>query len=194
MYYRILLCVLLCLTSVFFVRAQQDSVNLSYYFDDGGISTFNWMIKTDIVSIIHGDAPIIVEKMLHRDLTLEGGIGLILPYYVHDFLAIAFTENRGIENNYFGHSLRLHLKWYSKAPERDYWGIHYYRRAFNDISVNEWYFTRGDQRVLGKRLLLDIALGLGFRSQQVKGKQYMFDPDFAIMPVMPLIVRFGFIR
>jgi len=175
-----------------YAQAQSDSTSLSYYFDDGGIST-GTMYKTDLVSMIHGDWPIIAENRLKNNLTLEMGAGLLMPYYVHDFLALAFTDNKGIQNDRFGYSTRLHVKWYTKAPERDYWGVQYYRRSFHHIKVNEWFFTKGDQRIIGKRLILDIALGLGVRLQRTDGPDYMFDPDFGFSPIMPLMIRFGVI-
>ena len=149
--------------------AQTDSVTLDYYFDDQGIST-GIMIKTDLVSIIHGDVPLIVESRPKRNLTFEGGLGVLLPYYVHDFLPLAFSENKGIDNNRYGYSARLHLKWYIQAPEMKYWGIQYYHRAFDHIKVHEWFFTRGDQRIIGKRLLVDVALGLGYEISECPGK------------------------
>lgn len=172
--------------------AQSDSTNLQYYFDDGGIAR-GTPIKTDLIAIIHGDLPLLTEIRVKNSLMLELGPGLILPYYVHDFLALGFTDNRGIINNKFGYSARIHLKWYAKGKDKDYWGMQFYHRAFQTINVNEWTFTKGDQRILGKRLLIDIGLGIGLRFQNSMGDQYMFDPDFNMMPIVPLILRFGYV-
>lgn len=174
------------------VSGSSQTDSLSYYFDDQGISN-GIMIKTDLISIIHGDAPLLVEGTLVNDLRWEAGVGLLLPYYVHDFLALVFSDNRGITNDRLGYSSRLHMKWYDNAPEEKYWGIQYYRKAYHHITVNDWFFTRGDQRIIGKRLLLDIALGLGVRTQKAKAGEYIFDPDFTFMPIVPLMVKFGFI-
>lgn len=170
--------------------AQQDS--LAHYFDDGGIST-GLLIKTDIISIIHGDAPLIAEWKLNKEITAELSVGVLMPYYVHDFLASAFTDNQGITNNRFGWSGGAQLKWYLHAPEETYWGMQYRRRSYAHIKVNEWYFTKGNQLILGKRMLLDVALGVGVRTQRALADDYMFDPDFNFMPILPLMVRFGYI-
>src|SRR5262245_15571916 len=72
-----------CLTAILMLTLpssllaqQRDSVNLKYYFDDKGIAT-GLKVKTDFISIIHGDAPLILEKKYKKNVSLEGGLGLI---------------------------------------------------------------------------------------------------------------------
>ena len=84
--------------------------------------------KTDIISIIHGDLPFLIETKINGSLYVEGGAGLLLPYYIHDFLSYLVSDNRGVVNDRLGLSMRIHLKWYMKGNEKRYWGIHYYFR------------------------------------------------------------------
>jgi hypothetical protein len=174
------------------VFSQQDE-DLSYYFDDGGIST-GLLLKTDILSSLRGDVPLIIEKKLGPQLTIEGGVGLILPYYIPDLPSMAFVDiSNELQNNRFGSSIRLQLKFYNDAPENRYWGLRYHRRNYYEVKVNDLVFTSGLQRIIGQRLLIDIALGLGIRTQNSRGNQYVFDQDSGILPILPLMIKFGFI-
>lgn len=172
-------------------KADED---LSQYFDDQGISQAKGILKTDAIAMIHGDWPLLYEHMLSDQFSIEGGVGLLMPYYVHDFLALIFTENNGITNNQLGVSFKGQLKLYTdKAPDLHYWGVQLYHRSFSDLGVTEFTFTKGWQRFVGKRLTIDYGLGLGIRTQQIRGEQSIFDPDFSFIPIVPLFFKIGFL-
>ncbi len=188
------LVVISLLLSFLLVNAQQSDKDLGQYFEDEGISVAKGIWKTDVIAMIHGDWPVIYEHLLSDQFSVEGGIGLLMPYYVHDFLALAFAENRGITNNQLGWSIKLQGKLYTgDIPDSRYWGFQVYNRSFSDIGVTELYFTNGKQRFIGKRVLIDYGIGLGIRLQNVRGEQTIFDPDFGFSPIVPLFIKIGFI-
>lgn len=66
---------ILAATCVFIVntRAQQE---ISTYFDDGGISGKNRLIKVG-VDFLNGEYSVLYEQELFRNMSVEGALGLI---------------------------------------------------------------------------------------------------------------------
>ena len=191
---QFILVMLLLFTSIPSIGQEKGDEDLSQYFDDEGISQAKGILKTDAIAMIHGDWPVLYEHMLSDQFSIEGGVGILMPYYVHDFLTLIFTENNGITNNQLGFSLKGQLKLYTdKAPDLHYWGVQLYHRSFSDLGVTEFTFTKGLQRFVGKRLTIDYGLGLGLRTQQIRGDQTIFDPAFSFLPIVPLFFKIGFL-
>lgn len=138
---------------------------------------------------------LLYERTISDGISLEGGLGLLLPYYVHDFLPLLFDGDQEFTNDELGNSYWLQARWYPEArgPELDYWSLQYRKRkyaanTFTDISIN-----MGRQRLFGDRLMVDYGIGMGVRL--LKGINPYFgetDADFTI--ILPLFIRIGYLH
>ena len=151
------------------VIAQNDSIqDNSYYFDDGGISESKNLVKINVLSIVNGDLPVYYERIIGKSFSIEFGAGILLPYYIPE-LPQLFLDEPEIENPDFGHSLWIHPKYYiqHEAPELNYLGIQFRRRSYTQdnqaIIFTDLTFNYGLQLIVGKRLVFDYNVGVGFR-------------------------------
>lgn len=151
------------------VWSQNNNTNdVSIYFDDGGISESRNIIKLNVLSTVNGDVPFNYERILNDAFSIEVGIGLLLPYYYPEEPQLYYNKVNNTEPG-LGYSLMVMPRFYylHSAPEVFYTGVQWRRRSFyrggeniirNDITVNY-----GIQFVLGRRILLDGSIGVGFR-------------------------------
>ncbi len=187
------LCLYLCLwlglqASV----VAQDASSNKYYLDDGGISAPKAILKFEALSIIHGEVPLHLEVFAKRNFSLEGGIGLIMPYYVHDFGALLVGSENSFSNNSTGLGLWMAARLYmGEAPEARYWMLQARRRNFQYNHVTELTFNFGKQKIIGGKWVCDYGIGLGVRLQDYSRDAYIFDPDFSFMPILPMYLKFG---
>ncbi len=149
--------------------AQADStVDLSYYFEDGGISESRHVFKLNIFTIYYGELPLHYEYVVSESFSVEAGVGLLLPYFVQDPI-LEYMDWPLIVNEGIGYSLWLFPKYYFRkgAPELNYAGIQFRQRNFNaenqkviytDLTVNY-----GVQLMLGRRIAIDYVVGAGVK-------------------------------
>lgn len=189
------LCVLVLLTACFEAFSQADTTDYSYYFDDSGISTSRNVLKTDVVALVHGEMALLYERTISDGISLEGGLGLLLPYYVHDFLPLLFDGHPEFTNDELGNSYWLQARWYPEArgPELDYWSLQYRNRKYSATTLTDISINMGRQKLLGDRLMIDYGFGIGVRL--LKG----FNPDFGEEDVnftftLPLFIRIGYLH
>ncbi|MFH2143964.1 MAG: hypothetical protein ABIJ97_16180 [Bacteroidota bacterium] len=175
--------------------AQNDSIeDISYYFDDGGISEGKNIVKLNVLAIINGDLPVSYEKTLTNLFSIEVGVGLLLPYYFPEVPQV-FEDETEIENPDFGYSLLVNPKFYlqHKAPELNYLGVQYRRRNYNlidntivytDITIN-----CGLQLNFAKRFVVDYNVGLGYRFKKGGATNSYNISNVAI----PVSIKLGYI-
>jgi hypothetical protein len=191
---RLILVGVLIIFSYHHSRGQSDTTSMRYYFDDGGIASSRAIFKVETIAIIHGELPVLLEVFVKQNFSLELGAGVILPYYVHDFLPLLFNEGQGFKNSEFGNSFWLSSRLYMReAPESNYWMLQARRRNFVNTNVTEITFNFGKQKIFGKRWICDYGIGLGLRFQKYSQEAYIFDPDFSFTPIVPVYLRFGHI-
>jgi hypothetical protein len=179
----------------FLSLAQDNSQANAYYFDDDEISSSRNIIKVDAISLIHGELPITLERTITRRFSVEGGLGILLPYYVHDFLPLIFDDERQrFTNNKFGSSVWLKAKLYEdRAPDLHYIDFTLHRRNFAENSVTDVSFGLGNQLIIGKRLAFDYGFGVGVRFQNTTSEEYIFDPDMGMTIIIPLQIKLGYL-
>jgi hypothetical protein len=187
------LSVTLILTIPFIALAQTSESN-AYYMDDGGITSSKAILKTDVNSIVHGEVPVLLEYVLNERVGAEGGLGLLLPYYVHDFLPLIFDGKPNFSNNSLGTSLWLKFKLYHKmAPELHYIDVTVHHRNYTSLSATDFSFNLGNQLMVGQRITFDYSIGVGVRTQHLKSSTYLFDTDSLFTIIIPLQLKFGYL-
>jgi len=166
---QIILMIFILSISHYKVIAQNDSIqDNSYYFDDGGISESKSLVKINVFSIVNGDLPVYYERIIGKSFSIEFGAGILLPYYIPE-LPQLFSGESEIANPDFGHSIWIHPKYYvqHESPELNYLGIQIRRRNYNQdnqtIIFTDLTFNYGLQLIVGKRLVFDCNVGVGFR-------------------------------
>ena len=174
-------------------KAQQDS--LSRYFDDKEISTSKSrnILKTDLISIIRGDVGLQYERGLSDEFSVTIGAGVLMPYYVHDLLAVVIGKGAPDNFNSTGFSYQFHGRWYpSKLPDGPHYGILHRTRNFADVKTSEFALFLGNQKLPHKRFIYDWYFGIGIKTQTSKdGETYLYDKDFDFTPVVLLGLQFG---
>jgi hypothetical protein len=175
------------------VTAQNSESN-AYYLNDGGIASSKAILKTDAISIIHGEVPVLLEYVLNQRVTAEGGLGLLLPYYVHDFLPLIVDGKPNFSNNSLGTSLWLKFKLYHrKAPELHYIDVTVHHRNYNSLAATDFSFNIGNQLMIGQRMTFDYSIGVGVRTQHRKSSESLFDTDFPFTLIIPLQLKLGYL-
>jgi len=150
---------------------SNDTSDISKYFDDGRISNAKNVIKFNAISIITGDLPIYYERIINRQISIEAGIGLLLPYYGYEFPKNP-DGNQYVSDPDGGYSIWIHPKYYyGRAPEDGYFGLQYRRRSYKENGFNivytDYTVNYGFQYYFGSRYVMDINFGLGIRTEKV---------------------------
>ncbi len=145
----------------FNTNAQDDDV--SQYFDDGGISAKDELIKVGI-DFFNGEYSILYENELVRNMAVEGSLGLVSisrqnKRYENDPIRELPQSGTGL---FFAANLRLYLKEYY---ERWYIG---FQPKFNIMGGKLYtdiiFFNGGYQLSIQKNLTLDFNVGMGVRT------------------------------
>jgi hypothetical protein len=152
------------------VQGQTDTSkakDVSYYFDDNGISELKNVLKINILSIIQGDVPFYYERTFNKILSIEAGLGFQLPYFVKSPISIRNNEDPIIKSPDSGLSIWIFPRFYlaKTAPEGIYIGPQFRKRFYNQgtekINVNDITYNAGLQFFTGKHFIIDLATGAG---------------------------------
>lgn len=144
----------------FSVNAQED---VSHYFDDGGISENNRIVKAGF-DFLNGEYSILYEHELIRNMSVEASLGLVSisrqnKRYENDPIRELPASGTGV---FFAANLRLYLKEYY---ERWYIG---FQPKFNIMGGKLYtdiiFFNGGYQMPLLKNITLDFNIGMGVRT------------------------------
>jgi len=62
-----------CFSSLFFfaISAQAQTDSVRYYLQDDRLSSHKTIIKTEVISVLHGELPFFVESILLKNTSLE---------------------------------------------------------------------------------------------------------------------------
>lgn len=167
--------------------AQPDS--LSRYFDDKEISTSKNILKLDLISVIRGDLGLQLEHKISNELSLTAGVGVLMPYYIHDLLIS--TGNQDINSK--GFSYQLHSRWYPEGvPTQNHYGVLFRSRNFADVRTSEYALFLGKQKLPHKNFLYDWYFAIGIKTQKSKdGETYLYDSDFGVFPIALIGLQIG---
>jgi hypothetical protein len=156
------------------------------------------IVKVNLVSPIIGDLAFYYERVIFRWVSMEGGAGVLLPYYLQDGAALVAHEHE-VNKPDLGYSLWLHPRFYfmGKAPEYNYVGFQYRLRHYNlkngqQIEYTDISFNLGFQFFLSKRLMFDYNLGVGFRFRKYPVAHVANKETGIIGITMPLNFRLGY--
>ena len=149
-------------------------------------------------SVIIGDLPVYYERVFLKRLSIEAGIGVLLPYYVQEGFGLIEDEKDIIEPD-IGYSLWLHPKYYftDKAPEYGYMGFQYRLRNYNlksgdKIKYKDLTLNFGWHLFLGKVFLMEYNIGVGFRFKIFLDK-YDIEIEKKSNIAFPIGFRFGYV-
>lgn len=166
--------------NVSYAQADSTKSSISYYLDDGGISTAKNVVKLNLAAIIYGEIPITYERALGDRFSLEVGIGLQLPYYNSELTTIEKEDE--IKDPQSGFGIWIFPKYYlhAKAPELNYIGILYRRMEYQlkneEVIYRDFTYNYGIQTYIHDRLVFDGSIGTGFRSTKYPN-QTTNEPD-----------------
>jgi hypothetical protein len=157
---KLLLVLIVLCTFVFNVGAQED---VSQYFDDGGISENNRLIKFGI-DLFNGEYSVLYEQELFRNMSIEAFMGL--SSISRQSSLYNWNSRYGLPQSgtgvFFAANIRLYLKEYY---ERWYIG---FQPKFNimggKLMTDIVFFNGGCQLPLQKNLTLDFNVGMGVRT------------------------------
>jgi len=191
--------VIILLLSFFFfvtkeVRAQLDSVNNAYYFDDDEGYLKN-ILKLNLTGPLVGDISVHFERKITDFFTVEIGTGLVIPNGA--LLRNYKPFEKEVEN---GYSLSLATRFYLRndAPEGLFYGLMAIERNYTsqemDIKWSQFEFIVGGQFEIRNRLILDCFFGMGAEFAQATGTDISDDLDTeASNPVLRFAVNLGYI-
>lgn len=160
--------------------AQQTDVN-DQYFDDGGISTTNSIIKVNFVSTLMGNPMIHYERLLAKFFSVDLGVGYVLPYYIPEFMELATFEPY-VEKPKTGYSFSVNPRYWplKNAPEGFYYGLLFRQRHYNcesnTVILRDITYVIGGQYNLTRHVNLNIDMGIGpMFSKYSKLDSYYFE-------------------
>lgn len=149
--------------NIFVLIASAQTDNVSQYFDDGGISDKNKLVKVGI-DFFNGEYSFLYEHELVRNMSVEGSLGLISisrqnERYENDPIRELPQSGTGL---FFAANLRIYLNEYY---ERWYIG---FQPKFNIMGGKLYtdiiFFNGGYQMPVLKNLTLDFNVGMGVRT------------------------------
>lgn len=161
----------------FEVLAQINSDSLTKYFDDGGISNAKNIVKVNLASTISGDASVFYERIVGSVFSVEVGTGLLLKHYIPDYYEFSNPDEISeivADSIKGGYSLWFAPKIYylKSAPELGYAGIQFRQRNYimehQNVTYNDVMFIGGFQKIIKKRLIMDLNFGVGIRLKKFK--------------------------
>jgi len=148
--------------SIFVVNARAQE-EISQYFDDGGISEYNKLIKVGI-DLFNGEYSVLYEQEIFRNMSFEASMGLISisrQSTLHNYDPRYDLPQSGT-GVFFAANIRLYLREYYEQ-----WYIGF-QPKFNimggKLMTDIVFFNGGYQLPLQKNLTLDFNLGMGVRT------------------------------
>lgn len=178
------------------VETQED---LDKYFDDSNYSKRSGLLNINLLSPFVGDVAIAYEQKLTRRITLEGGVGVLLPFYVREYMEWLVTDAYIPTNVKGGFSWRIEPKIYAKkeAPHGFYVSTMYRERhyslennpklIFRDICLNF-----GSHFIPKKKISIDYYCGFGVRIKNISSSVNQTATFGRITPVIPISVKLGY--
>jgi len=190
------ICVVLLFAIAALSSIAQDN---SQYFDDGGASWINNVIKINATGPLTGEFSVHYERLLFNGISLEVGAGSLFPFVFGPLDTFYESDNLSDGEEFLpipdtGYSLYIHPKIYLQFEdlEMHYVGLQYRKRIFtanpNDITVTDYTLNYGLQQYLGKRVAMDYNLGMGYRDYYSKGNEFEGQLPLAYN----LTIRLGF--
>jgi hypothetical protein len=186
-----------------FSQVESDE-DLSIYFDDKNSSRIRGIIKVNPLALIPGDLTIEFEQKISGGISIEGGVGYQLPYYVKEWGELWSYDEYIPKNVKSGFSWRVHPRFFYKrnGPEGFYTGPMYRERhysmegnkriIFRDISVNTGYHY-----IPRKKFTVDVYYGIGFRFKTINyfsGNFWSNDVGLGRLNiVMPIGIKIGYV-
>ena len=104
------------------------------------------IFKTDIAEIPEGQLPIILEHNITNRFSIDGGVGVILPFSMYsgidkgskNFVSMFIWKNLNFENNDIGSLIYLQPKLYLDKRHSFSTGISYKLINYNKLMINEF--------------------------------------------------------
>ena len=195
----LLLSVLFCASFYSQLRAQNDSIaNISYYFNDN-LHEEKGILKLGVYSIIEGELPFSYELPITRSLTVEVGVGLLLPYYMPEFPNNRKLFDLETQKRTMGYSLLICPKYYIQQsyPESWYVGIEIRKKEFEQKAETIKYvntaFIIGHHWLMGQRTILDVYYGVGYQAAESGGSNTHLDNPTTNNIIIPFNIKLGII-
>ncbi|MCI5057826.1 MAG: hypothetical protein MRY83_17060 [Flavobacteriales bacterium] len=178
-----------------FSQTETDTTN-NYYFDDGGLSTMRNNIKFVFTNLYIGEACLLYERRISGIVSVETGVGVLLPYHNIDLTEWLYDENE-IINPDLSFSFWLQPKFYFQTEtfEGTSLGIQYRYRSYDlrteIISHTDVSLNYNAQIIFAKRMTLEYSTGLGMRIKNYSNPPTNLNPWDRYRVFIPLNFRIG---
>jgi hypothetical protein len=147
------------------LHGQIDSTNVAVYFEDDGPKSGDNQVKIDVLTIVFGELPVSYERAITDNFSLEIGVGILLPYHVPEFVS-GVEKFETVDG---GSTFRIEAKYledYNSRIKRFY-SLRFRQRNFKlpteDLKARDLSFLSGIQMMVGKGIVLDYYVGLGYQ-------------------------------
>jgi len=149
------------------LSAQQDS--LAYFLNDGGMSSYKKVVKTDLSQILKGNVMYMVEKDISGNMRMEYGIGLLTAALVEPMFNRLYRQGTDVFDEGFtkvkmkpGFSLYVSPRYTDvKFPWIYMSGNLLAEYYIGQLFVTDVSFTLGYEYNLSKNMVLDVSTGIG---------------------------------
>lgn len=165
-----------------FPAIAQNNKNILKYMDDVGIAKSKYMGKLSLTSLYEGEIGLSVERLVTDYMSIEAGVGLLLPYYKDPILRNLLTnsnpEDFTFDNPKTGYSFMVNPRYYTNDYSEGFYCSLPLRYKIYPGQLHLFDFSGniGMQWVWDYGLVLDISAGIGGVLQMSKdNKSYIFD-------------------
>ena len=172
---------------IFSKNAYCQSDSLDYYFDDGGLSNTNNIVKLNCTGIFYGDYTMSFERKINSFLTIEAGLGLWngkLIFNAEYPVNIRMPIPKPTITYFFQPRFYYRFKEEGNALEFMYSSFMYRKRKadlrsdslsnYQMINFTDFFYTTGYQGYIGKRLTFDASFGFGFTFNNYTTKNQLY--------------------
>ena len=165
---------------IFSVILAQNNDSTTYFYTkkvtETKISDISDLIKTDIYSIAEGDLPIIWEHRFSDNFTLEGGLGMIMPF-TNDIMStiIPIAQlNPDFKNKKFGLSFVVEPRYRGiENTKVNYFSAIARLRSYDQLFISEYGLGFGTSFNISK-ITVEPAVYFTFCFQKTYGGNTIF--------------------
>jgi hypothetical protein len=149
------------------LSAQQDS--LAYFLNDGGLSSYKKVVKTDLSQILEGNVMCMVENDISGTMRMEYGIGLLTAALGEPMFNRLYRQGTDVFNEDFtnvkmkpGFSLYVSPRYTDVKFPWIYVSSNLLTEYYiGQLFVADLSFTLGYEFNLSKKMVLDVSTGIG---------------------------------
>ena len=154
------------------IIAQTETIKkVDDLFDESGLEAAD-VIKFNLQSIFNGTLGLSYDKTISNSISVEAGVGLLVPFYIRD-IAMPLTDDLGVDENTYGSSFYMQAKYFmaKQAPLGNYCAVQFRNRNYIQSGVkmhhNDLVVMFGAQHIFNDKIAIDYNVGLTFYKSNI---------------------------